>query len=85
MGAIKTALPAKGILTVDFNAWRFEREPQLLVPLLDTIREALVDRAALAEQSAADGDEAPDAVPRLRRIAGRVGRVVKALATGLSG
>ena len=86
MGAIKNALlPTKVILTVDFNAWRFEREPQLLVPLLDTIRGALADRAALAEQSGADGGEPPDAAQNLRGIAGRVGRVVKALATGLSG
>ena len=86
MGAIKSALlPTEGILTVDFNAWRFEREPQLLVPLLDTIRGALAERAALAEQSRADGGEDPDVAPKLRAIAGRVGRVVKALATGLSG
>ena len=85
MGAIKTALPTDGILTVDFNAWRFEREPQLLVPLLDTIRGALADRAALGEQSKANGGEISDAAPKLRRIAGRVGRIVKALATGLSG
>jgi hypothetical protein len=85
MGAIKTALPAAGLLTVDFNAWRFEREPHLLVPLLDTIRGALADRAAQEEQSTGDGGEAPDVSPRLRRVAGRVGRVVKALATGLSG
>jgi hypothetical protein len=86
MGAIKDALPAEGILTVDFNAWRFERESQLLVPLLDTIRGALADRAAaLVEKSLADGGEAPEEVPKLREIAGGVGRVVKALATGLSG
>jgi KAP family P-loop domain len=85
MSAIKAALPAGGILTVDFNAWRFEREPQLLVPLLDTLRGALAERAALAEESAAAGGKAPNAAPRLRGIAARVGRVVKALATGLSG
>ena len=86
MGAIKSELPEKGILTVDFNAWRFEREPQLLVPLLDTIRGALADRAAaLAKKSLADGGKVPDTADKLWKIAGRVGRVVKALATGLSG
>ncbi len=86
MGAIKNKLPTDGILTVDFNAWRFEREPQLLVPLLDTIRGALADRAKrLAEASKPDEGEAPDVAVNLKRIAGRVGRVVKALATGLSG
>jgi hypothetical protein len=85
MSAIKAALPAEGILAVDFNAWRFEREPQLLVPLLDTIRGAIVDCALIEEHRAADRGESLDAPPRLLRIAGRVGRVVKALATGLSG
>jgi KAP family P-loop domain len=86
MGAIKNKLPTDGTLTVDFNAWRFEREPQLLVPLLDTIRGALADRAKrLAEESKPDGSEALDVAVNLKRIAGRVGRVVKALATGLSG
>lgn len=86
MGAIKSALLANGILTVDFNAWRFEREPQLLVPLLDTIRGALADRAAALEKKSIEaGGEAPDEVPKLQKIAGRVGRIVKALATGLSG
>jgi hypothetical protein len=91
MGAIKNELPTTGILTVDFNAWRFEREPQLLIPLLDTIRGALADRAKLAAEGKLDEGEASDA-PRnsevalnLRRIAGRVGRVARALATGLSG
>lgn len=87
MGAIKTALPTDGILTVDFNAWRFEREPQLLVPLLDSIRGALAERATLYERSKnGDGlDAKASAVPKLRAIAGRVGRIVRALATGLSG
>ena len=34
MKAIKAALPEQGIVVADFNAWRFEREPQLLIPLL---------------------------------------------------
>jgi KAP family P-loop domain/Rho termination factor, N-terminal domain len=85
MGAIKAALPTDDILTVEFNAWRFEREPQLLVPLLDTIRGALASRAALEDLGIALGSNPPDVAPTLRRIAGQVGRIVKALATGLSG
>ena len=74
MGAIKTALPTPGVLTVDFNAWRFEREPQLLVPLLDTIRGALASRAALEELGKVNGEGGTaDVAPKLRRIAGRVG------------
>jgi hypothetical protein len=85
MRAIKDRLSTDDILTVDFNAWRFEREPQLLVPLLDTIRGALAVRAAALQADVADGEAAPVEVSNLQVIAGRVGRVVKALATGLSG
>ena len=75
MKAIRAALPADSVVSVDFNAWRFEREPQLLIPLLDTIRAALVRWSE------------PHDLPtrqKVRSIATRVGRVVRALATGLS-
>ena len=75
MKAIKSALPVDTVVCVDFNAWRFEREPQLLVPLLDTIRAALVRWAEPKGQRRRE---------RVRSIATRVGRVVRALATGLS-
>lgn len=75
MKAIKSALPSDTVVCVDFNAWRFEREPQLLVPLLDIIRAALI---RWAEPKPLRRRE------RVRSIATRVGRVVRALATGLS-
>ena len=75
MTAIKSALPVDTVVCVDFNAWRFEREPQLLVPLLDTIRAALVRWAEPKSQRRRE---------KVRSIATRVGRVVRALATGLS-
>ena len=59
MSAIKAALPTSSLVVVDFNAWRFEREPQLLIPLLDTIR------AALVEWSDAHG---PDAESKVRAL-----------------
>jgi KAP family P-loop domain len=75
MTAIKSALPSDSVVCVDFNAWRFEREPQLLIPLLDTIRAALVRWAEPRSQGRRE---------KVRSIATRVGRVVRALATGLS-
>jgi hypothetical protein len=75
MNAIKTALPEQSLVTVDFNAWRFEREPQLLVPLLDTIRAALVRWSEPRDVRTRE---------KVRSIANRIGRVVRALATGLS-
>ena len=74
MNAIKAVLPTDGIVVVDFSAWRFECEPQLLIPLLDTIR------AALVRSSERD----PGSRDKVRSIAASVGRVVRALATGLS-
>jgi KAP family P-loop domain len=75
MGAIKSELTGQGIVTVDFNAWRFEREPQLLVPLLDTIRAAVIDYA----------QRDPNTAKKVRAFAERLGRIVRALASGLSG
>jgi energy-coupling factor transporter ATP-binding protein EcfA2 len=75
MKVIKSALPSDTVICVDFNAWRFEREPQLLIPLLDTIRAALVRWAEPKSQRRRE---------KVRAIATRVGRVVRALATGLS-
>ena len=49
MTAIKNALPSAGIITVDFNAWRFQNEPVLLIPLLDTIRASILAQAPRAD------------------------------------
>jgi hypothetical protein len=77
MKAIRQHLVSeRGVVVVEFNAWRYEREPLLLVPLLDTVR------AALLEWSARRGAETRE---KLRGVAARIGRVVRALATGLSG
>ena len=76
MRAISNQLTQANVVKVDFNAWRFEREPSLLVPLLDTIRAGLVE---WSEQTRTHDGE------RVRTIAGRVGRVARALATGLKG
>jgi hypothetical protein len=75
MGAIKSELTGQGVVTVDFNAWRFEREPQLLVPLLDTIRAAVIDYA----------QRDPNTAKKVRAFAERLGKIVRALASGLSG
>jgi hypothetical protein len=32
MQAIQRQLPLDSVVVVEFNAWRFEREPHLLVP-----------------------------------------------------
>ena len=66
----------EAVVSVEFNAWRYEREPQLLIPLLDTVRGALVEWAA--------GKDA-DTRERVRAAARKVGRIIRGLAAGLSG
>jgi hypothetical protein len=61
----------KTAMVVEFNAWRFERESHLIIPLLDTIRSYLAAWAAQLE----DTDERNKA----REIARRIGQVVRAL------
>jgi hypothetical protein len=77
MEAIKRRLEHdNNIVIVEFNAWRFEREPQLLVPLLDMVRAAVVKWSSTRDSSTGE---------QVRRVASRIARVVRALASGLSG
>lgn len=64
-------------IVVRFNAWRYERESHLIVPLLDTIRDRLAEQAARPSHQGPEGD-------RMRTIARRIGRVVRALARATS-
>lgn len=75
MKAIQTALTEDSLVIVDFNAWRFEREPNLLVPLLDSVRAALVRWSEPRDLNTRE---------KVRAVANRIGRVVRALAAGLS-
>jgi KAP family P-loop domain len=65
------------VIVVQFNAWRYERESHLIVPLLDSIRATLSEWAARPENSGAEGE-------RVKGIAGRIGRVVRALVRATS-
>ena len=64
------------VVSVEFNAWRYEREPQLLIPLLDTVRGALMEWAAGKDAGTRE---------RVRTAARKVGRIIRGLAAGLSG
>lgn len=75
MQAIQAQLPPDSVV-VEFNAWRFEREPQLLVPLIDTVRAALVSWSTTRDTSTQK---------RIRGVTIRIARVVRGLAAGLSG
>jgi energy-coupling factor transporter ATP-binding protein EcfA2 len=95
MQAIARRLKSRSeIVCIDFNAWRFEREPHLLVPLLDTIREELGNRAMeLASRAnelaspAGSIEQVRNATMRaeqLRHVVIRLGKIVQKLASGLS-
>jgi hypothetical protein len=84
------------VIRVHFNAWRYEREAHLVVPLLDTLREALAEWAAEHAQPAAPArrgwrrwwpnrtasPEGP--ATQAYRAAAIVGRAARALLAGLS-
>ncbi|GGM29309.1 P-loop NTPase fold protein [Dactylosporangium sucinum] len=77
MDTIRAELRNPSTLKVVFNGWRYEREPHLIVPLLDTIRGAVVAHA--------DSPEGRPVREKLLAIASRIGQVVRALVSGLSG
>ena len=74
MEAIERNLSTEGAIPVRFSAWRYEKEEHLIVPLLDTVREALV---GWAERDAQRGKQA-------RRVASAVRRVTESIVAGAS-
>jgi KAP family P-loop domain len=78
MRAIERALEADDtVVTLWFNAWRYEREEHLIVPLLDNLREVLKEWAERPDRD-------PDLRERARRAAATVSRAAGALLAGLS-
>ncbi len=76
MQAIQSKLPSDNAVVVEFNAWRFEREPHLLVPLIDTVQTALTMWSGSRDTTTKD---------QVRSMTMRIAHVVRALAAGLSG
>lgn len=76
MEAIKRRVEPTDAVVVDFNAWRYEREPHLIVPLLDTIRAGL-SQWALSRPT----DERSESI---KIVATRIGRVIRALVRATS-
>lgn len=75
------------VVTLWFNAWRYEREPHLIVPLLDTLREELVAWAERPGQDRDLRDRAVQAAATVARAAGAIlaGLSITALAPGVPG
>jgi hypothetical protein len=69
------------VIPVWFNAWRYEREEHLIIPLLDVLREALLDWADEYEER----PDMPASIPkRARRAAAAMGAAGRAIMAGLS-
>jgi hypothetical protein len=78
MEAIRNRLELRGdILAVEFNAWRYERESHLIIPLLDSIRSSVWE---WSQSAIATVDQRSVA----RSIAARIGNVVRALVRSTS-
>jgi KAP family P-loop domain len=69
------------VIPVWFNAWRYEREQHLIIPLLDVLREALLD---WAEESEAEATTNQTIIRRARRAAAAMGGAARAIAMGIS-
>ena len=74
MNAIHRNLAGPEIVKAEFSAWRYEKEPNLIVPLLDVVREALLNWSR--EHPAEAASTAP--------IIQTIGRAVKALLAGFA-
>ena len=67
--------PSPPLITVWFNPWRYEREEHLIVPMLDTLREAIVDWSR---------QQPPELRERATKAASMVGRAARAILAGVS-
>lgn len=65
MDAIEARLTPTTSVVVRFNAWRFEREPHILVPLLDAIREGLATWAVAHEEEPTKANGARQVAQRI--------------------
>jgi hypothetical protein len=69
------------VIPVWFNAWRYEREEHLIVPLLDVVREAVVKWADERER---EGKAPKTLMSRARGAAAAMGTTARAIASGIS-
>jgi hypothetical protein len=74
MDAIQRSLNEELSIPVQFSAWRYEKEPHLIIPLLDAVRDALSDLA----------DKEPAGQETARRTATTIGKVARSLLAGLT-
>ena len=69
------------IISVWFNAWRYEKEEHLIVPLLDELRDMLVTWAASAEANPASD---PSLRERAIKAAATISKAARAILSGMT-
>jgi energy-coupling factor transporter ATP-binding protein EcfA2 len=74
MQAIESRLNKENTISVQFSAWRYEKEKHLIVPLLDTVRESLVQWSGQRRTGWKDA----------KKTASTIGKVMASLIAGLS-
>lgn len=74
METIEAKLNEDEIVRVWFNAWRYEKEEHLIIPLLDTVREALIEWDQTRQRSSRAALE----------TAATIGKVIHSLLAGFS-
>lgn len=84
MDAIRRGLDQSRVVPVEFSAWRYEKEEHLIIPLLDTVRGALMDWADKnAPKQVAAGVQDPRRDP-IVGTATTIGKVMASLLAGFS-
>jgi hypothetical protein len=76
MQCIKDSLDKRQVIPVEFSAWRYEREQHLIIPLLDAVRDSLL------QWSRANAEK--DVKRTAAQTASTVGRVMRALLAGIT-
>jgi hypothetical protein len=74
MQAVEAHLDRAHAVPVRFSAWRYEKEEHLILPLLDTIRDSLLEW----------GEQQPGHAQASRETARTIGRVMRAIVAGTS-
>ena len=75
MNLIEAQLPDPDTVCVRFSAWRYEREEHLIVPLLDTIRQSIIEWSA---------KKTPEIAKVAKVTASTVGKAIRSLLAGFS-
>jgi hypothetical protein len=74
MQAIKSELPEESTISIEFSAWRYEKESHLIIPLLATIQDQLVFWASKKEKTLKE---------KGLKTAKTIGKVITSMLAGL--